>query len=172
MNKTYSTAMIGMILCLCLANAKANEDDGINGIYERMTAAYAALDSQAFADIYAEDAAYLRSGENPMLMDIDAIIANYENYFSGVRERNGRLELLFRVVKRDCSESICSDVGWYKHSRYDSAGTLEGTSYGRFLTTPGKSPDGLWRFIADLDADAIEAHWSGATETAGLHFDD
>ena len=159
-----------ILLGLCPALLQAQDNDGINAIYERMSAAYAALDSQAFVDIYAADAAYLRSDENPMLTDIDAIIDNYERYFASVREGNGRLELLFRVIKRDCVESICSDVGWYKNSRYDSDGALEDTSYGRFLTTPGRSEDGMWRFVADLDTGAVEAHWNDAAEIAGLHF--
>ena len=91
-----------ILLGLCPALLQAQDNDGINAIYERMSAAYAALDSQAFVDIYAADAAYLRSDENPMLTDIDAIIDNYERYFASVREGNGRLELLFRVIKRGC----------------------------------------------------------------------
>lgn len=170
--RIINTVVASLVLCLTQPAAHAQDNEGINAIYERMTAAYAALDSQAFADIYAADAAYLRSDDNPMLMDIDAIIDNYERYFASVREENERLELRFRVIKRDCAESICSDVGWYRNSRYDSEGALEGTSYGRFLTTPGRSTDGMWRFIADLDTGAVEAHWNNATEIAGLHFAD
>ena len=105
-----------------------------------------------------------------MLFGIDAIVGNFERYFSSVRDRNGRLKLMFRVVKRDCTETLCSDVGWYKLDRFDGEGNLEGTSYGRFLTTPKKSDDGLWRFIADVDTDANESHWNAATEVNGLYY--
>lgn len=164
-------AIAGTLLsCLFQSPAQAEDNDGINAIYERMTAAYDSLDSRAFTDIYAVDAVYLRSEESPMLDNVEAIIDNYENYFSSVRGSNGRLELLFRVVRRDCTETLCSDVGWYKNSRYDSVGNLENTSYGRFLTTPGKSADGMWRFVADLDTGAVEAHWNSAEAVPGLHF--
>jgi len=159
-----------LLFCLFQSSVQAQDNAGINAIYERMTAAYDSLDSQAFADIYAVDAIYLRSEESPMLDNVEAIIGNYENYFSSVRESNGRLELLFRIVKRDCSETLCSDVGWYKNARYDGDGNLEDTSYGRFLTTPGQSADGMWRFVADLDTDAVEAHWNSAEEVPDLHF--
>ena len=148
----------------------AQKHADVNGIYERMTAAYDRLDSEAFRDIYADDATYLRSDENPMLFGIEAIIGNYERFFASVREENGRLELRFRVVRRECSATICSDVGWYKLNRYDGDGGLDHTSYGRFLTSPGESADGLWRFLADLDTGATEEHWQSAKQVSGLHF--
>ena len=157
-------------LLISHASAIAQDNDGVNGIYERMSAAYAALDSAAFVDVYTEDSVYLRSDENPMLHGIDAVIGNFESFFSSVREQRGSMELLFRVVKRDCAETICSDVGWYKLNRYDSAGNLQGTSYGRFLTTPARGDDGLWRFIADVDTGAEADHWDEAVEVPGLHF--
>lgn len=169
MIQTKYFALAGLI-CLVQGAALAQDNDGVNGIYERMTAAYAALDSQAFADIYASDSIYLRSDESPMLVGIDPIIDNYEGFFSGVREEDGRLELLFRVIRRACSEAICSDVGWYRLDRYDGDGNLQGTSYGRFLTSPGLSDDGKWRFLADVDTGAEEEHWNDAEAVAGLHF--
>ena len=169
MNRLNRMALVAL---LCCQPVLAADNADVNAIYERMTEAYAALDSAAFADIYAADGAYLRSGENPMLLDIDSIIDNYENFFSGVRDDSGRLELRFRVIKRDCSGTICSDVGWYKLNRYDRGGAVEWTSYGRFLTTPGQSVDGLWRFIADLDSDAEATHWESAEAVSGLHFDE
>ena len=163
---------VSIIACALLFGPQVFSADGagVNAIYERMSAAYGELDSQAFRDIYAEDATYLRSDRNPMLTDVEAIIGNFERYFSSVRGENGRLELLFRVVKRDCTESLCSDVGWYKLNRYGGDGEIAGTSYGRFLTTPGLGDDGMWRFIADVDTGAEAVHWDSATEVPGLHF--
>ena len=159
-----------LFLCLCQPIAMAQDNSEINAIYERMTAAYAALDPQAFKDIYAANAIYLRSDKNSMLDSIDAITDNFDNYFSGVREQNDRLELLFRVIERKCTATLCSDVGWYKHNLYDAEGNIRSTFYGRFLTAPGKSTDGLWRFLADLDTGATEAHWNAATRVPGWHF--
>ena len=168
MTRLHATVAISMLLYA--AYGSTQDHDGVNAIYERMSAAYGELDSQAFRDIYAEDATYLRSDRNPMLTDVEAIIGNFERYFSSVRGENGRLELLFRVVKRDCTESLCSDVGWYKLNRYGGDGEIAGTSYGRFLTTPGLGDDGMWRFIADVDTGAEAVHWDSATEVPGLHF--
>ena len=168
--KNRKLAVLTAVLLISHTGAMAQDNAEINGIYERMSAAYAALDSAAFADVYAADSVYLRSDENPMLHGVDAVIGNFERFFSSVRDEDGRMELLFRVVKRDCSEAICSDVGWYKLNRYDSGGDLQGTSYGRFLTTPGKGDDGLWRFIADVDTGAEAEHWDAAREVPGLHF--
>lgn len=170
MNGKILALSAATIMCLCRPVALAQDNDGVNGIYERMTAAYGSLDSQAFADIYAADAIYLRSDDNPMLNGIAAISANFENYFSSVRAQNGRLELSFRVIRRDCTETLCSDVGWYRNTQYDSDGNTEYTSYGRFLTTPGRSEDGMWRFVADIDTGATEAHWNSAARTPGLHY--
>lgn len=158
------------LLLFCVAAANANDNAGVNAIYERMTAAYDELDAQAFTDIYTADAVYLRSGESPMRIGIDAIIDNYRGFFSDVKSENGRLELLFRLVKRDCSETLCSDVGWYKLNRYDGDGSLAGTSYGRFLTTPGLGDDGKWRFVADLDTGAEAVHWESAVDVPELYF--
>ena len=171
---TFKHAAILMIFLTATytPTAAAQDHAGINGIYQRMSAAYAALDPQAFADIYAADTVYLRSGDSPMLFGVDAVIGNFENFFSAVRDEDGRLELRFRVIRRECDGSICSDVGWYKLNRYDDGGALQGTSYGRFLTSPGRSEDGLWRFLADVDTGAREAHWNAATKVAGLQFDD
>ena len=172
MKKTYALLLALPLAFICQSDAVARDNDGANEIYQRMSAAYAALDSQAFADIYASDAIYLRSGDSPMLFGADAVIGNFENFFSAVRDEDGRLELSFRVIRRECDGTLCSDVGWYKLNRYDGDGALQGTSYGRFLTSPGRSDDGLWRFLADVDTGAREAHWNAATEVAGLQFDD
>lgn len=170
MNNSKSAAFATILFFSCQAAALAQDNDGVNGIYERMSAAYGSLDSQAFADIYAADAVYLRSDDDSMLDNVAAISDNFERYFAFIRSEKGRLELSFRIIKRDCTETLCSDVGWYKNTQYDSNGNVENTSYGRFLTTPGKSADGMWRFVADIDTGATEAHWNNAAELPGLHF--
>jgi uncharacterized protein (TIGR02246 family) len=172
MNNSHTALLTILLAVVWQATAVARDNDGANGIYQRMSAAYAALDSQAFADIYASDAIYLRSDDSPMLTGVDAIIGNFERFFASVRNEDGRLELRFRVIRRECDGTLCSDVGWYKLNRYDGDGALQGTSYGRFLTSPGRSGDGLWRFLADVDTGARESHWNAATEVDGLQFDD
>lgn len=168
---TRKISAVLAIALLCASQSQAQDNAGINAIYERMSAAYTNLDSQAFEDIYAADGVYLRSDESPMRVGVEAIVQNYEEFFSQVREEGGKRELKFRIVKRHCGETICSDVGWYKLSGYDSAGNLMGSSYGRFLTTPGKGEDGLWRFLADVDTGAVEEHWNAALQIPGVHFD-
>ena len=171
MAKFISTTLAFALLGLSQA-VSAQDNAGVNAIYERMSAAYDNLDSKAFADIYMEDGVYLRSNESPMRVGVEAIIENYESFFSSVREEGGRRQLLFRIVNRQCSDTLCSDVGWYKLNAYDSEGNLQGTSYGRFLTTPGKGEDGMWRFIADVDTGATEEFWNTAQRIPGVHFDD
>ncbi|MGI9261456.1 MAG: nuclear transport factor 2 family protein [Woeseiaceae bacterium] len=170
MNRNMLAISVVILGILSHPAALAQDNEGVNGIYERMSAAYGSLDSEAFADIYAADAMYLSSDDNPMLDNVEAITANFERYFAFVRAEGGRLELLFRVVKRDCTETLCSDVGWYRNTQYDSNGNAENISYGRFLTTPGKSADGLWRFVADVDTGASAEHWNNASKMPGLHF--
>ena len=55
MTSKRTTLLAILLIVTCRLPAAAQDHAGINGIYQRMSAAYAALDSQAFADIYAAD---------------------------------------------------------------------------------------------------------------------
>jgi uncharacterized protein (TIGR02246 family) len=121
--------------------------EGLDGIYRRFSEGYKALDPAAVANLYTETAAYLQPGTE-IEVGREKVLASFTKFFDSVRQRNGRLEISFRVVQRQAEQNLAYDVGIFTLTSFSDKGE-ERTSKGKFFVTARPDKDGVWRFQVD-----------------------
>lgn len=119
----------------------------VDGIYQRFRAAYRALDLDAAANLYAEDALYL-APDSEIVRGRPAIRKVFEGFFSAVKQRGGQLDITFQVVDRRSAGGVTYDVGIYTLKTTGHNGEVNAFP-GKFVTVARKGPDGVWRFQLD-----------------------
>jgi uncharacterized protein (TIGR02246 family) len=121
--------------------------NGLDEIYGRFSEGYKKLDAAAVANLYTETAAYLAPGQN---LDIgrQKVVETFTKFFDSVRQRNGRLEISFRIAQRQAEQNLAYDVGIYTLSSFNDKGESR-TSKGKFFVVAKPEKDGAWRFQVD-----------------------
>ncbi|MFO0579492.1 MAG: SgcJ/EcaC family oxidoreductase [Polyangia bacterium] len=119
----------------------------VDGIYQRFRAAYRALDLDAAANLYAEDALYL-APDSEIVRGRPAIRKVFEGFFAAVKQRGGQLDITFQVVDRRSAGGVTYDVGIYTLKTTGHNGEVNSFP-GKFVTVARKGPDGVWRFQLD-----------------------
>jgi len=120
---------------------------GLDEIYRRFSEGYKNLDAAAVANLYTETAAYLSPGDE---IDIGRgkILATFSKMFDSTRQRNGRLEISFRIAQRQAEQNMAYDVGIYTLTSFNDKGESR-TSKGKFFVVAKPEKDGVWRFQVD-----------------------
>jgi uncharacterized protein (TIGR02246 family) len=119
----------------------------VDGIYQRFRAAYRALDLDAAANLYAEDALYL-APDSEIVRGRPAIRKVFEGFFAAVKQRGGQLDITFQIVDRRSAGGVTYDVGLYTLRTTGHNGEVNAFP-GKFVTVARKGPDGVWRFQLD-----------------------
>ena len=120
---------------------------GLDEIYGRFSEGYKKLDPAMVANLYTETAAYLVPGQE---MDIGRpkVLDGFTKFFDSVKQRNGRLEISFRVVQRQAEPTLAYDVGIFTLTSFNEKGEPQ-TSKGKFVVVAKPEKDGVWRFQVD-----------------------
>jgi uncharacterized protein (TIGR02246 family) len=120
---------------------------GLDEIYRRFSEGYKNLDAGAVANLYTETAAYLSPGDE---IDIGRgkIMATFSKMFDSTKQRNGRLEISFRIAQRQAEQTLAYDVGIYTLTSFNDKGESR-TSKGKFFVVAKPEKDGVWRFQVD-----------------------
>jgi uncharacterized protein (TIGR02246 family) len=114
--------------------------------YQRFAAAYAALDPDRVAQIYAQDAVMLPpSGD--ILRGRAAIRDRYARGFDDDRERGHTRQITFELVDRVVSGDLRSDYGYY--TIIGRRAGHEEQSRGKFAKLWIRGQDGVWRIRSD-----------------------
>jgi uncharacterized protein (TIGR02246 family) len=121
--------------------------EGLDAIYRRFTEGYKKLDPAMVANLYSETAAYLQPGTE-IEIGRDKVLASFTKFFDSVRQRNGRLEISFRIVQRQAGQDLAYDVGIFTLTSFSGEGE-ERTSKGKFFVVAKPEKDGVWRFQVD-----------------------
>lgn len=121
--------------------------EGLDGIYRRFSEGYKKLDSAAVANLYTETAAYLQPGGE---IDIGRtkVLETFTKFFDSTRQKNGRLEISFRIVQREAEQKLAYDVGIYTLTSFREGGETR-VSKGKFFVVAKPDKDGVWRFQVD-----------------------
>jgi len=114
----------------------------IDALYVAFQRAYAGLDTDAIAQLYAEEAFYLQPG-SPVRRGREAVRAGFAALFESVRQAGGRIGIEFDILDRELMEDAAVDVGVYRTRRDGRA-----ASTGKFVVVAGKE-DGRWTFRID-----------------------
>ncbi len=142
------------------ATAQVERHPGIDAVYQRFVAGYAAVDPAAVAALYTDGALYVPS-RSPARIGGAAIGADFRRFFDAVRGDGATLRIRFRIVERRVHGDAAWDLGYYHLARVhgDSVGN---PSVGRFVTGLVRGADGNWRFVVDSYEDADLAAWEAA----------
>jgi uncharacterized protein (TIGR02246 family) len=126
-------------------------------LWHPFTAAYAALDADAFMALSHTDVVRI-SGAGKQVHGHDVYARQMREFFALVAARGDRIGIEFRFVERIASGDLASERGLFRLSVVPADGEPR-TRYGRFHTVARKA-DGRWRFTVDYDTD------DGADQTA------
>ncbi|MGE0354109.1 MAG: SgcJ/EcaC family oxidoreductase [Gemmatimonadales bacterium] len=131
----------------------AADSAAVDRLYVSFREAYAALDADRVAGLYAEDALYAPSGAPGFERGRGYIRENFRGFFNAVRADSATLDLRFRFERRFRSATLASDAGYYRLSlrRGDSTGRA---TAGKFVTIARRDSTGQWRFSLDMYSDA------------------
>lgn len=121
--------------------------EGLDGIYRRFAEGYKKLDAAAVANLYTETAAYLAPG-NEIEIGRTKVLETFTKMFDSVRQRNGRMEISFRIAQRQAEQDLAYDVGIYTLTSFNDKGEAR-TSKGKFMVVGKREKDGVWRFQVD-----------------------
>jgi uncharacterized protein (TIGR02246 family) len=128
-----------------LSEAKPVED--LDAVYQRLSAAYRALDSSAAITAYTQDALYLQPDEE-LVQGRKGIQAAFERLFEWAEAKNLELRLTFEIMERDVEHDLAYDVGLYTLARFHQGDEL-GSSRGKFVLISRRQADGSWLFHVD-----------------------
>lgn len=121
--------------------------EGLDDIYRRFSEGYKKLDPAAVANLYTETAAYLQPGGE---IDIGRtkVLETFTKFFDSTKQKNGRLEISFRIVQRQAVQDMAYDVGIYTLTSFRENGETR-VSKGKFFVVAKPEKDGVWRFQVD-----------------------
>jgi uncharacterized protein (TIGR02246 family) len=130
-------------LCALLLLATQAVDEG----YQRFAAAYASLDADRVAALYAEDALMLPPGGD-IRRGRAAIREQYADGFDEDRKRGHTRRITFELVDRLVSGDVRNDYGYYTIVGRAPSGH-EQTHRGKFAKVWQRGRDGVWRIRSD-----------------------
>lgn len=118
--------------------------DGLDEIYRRFSEGYKKLDPAMVANLYSETAAYLAPGKE-IEIGRARVLATFIEFFDSVRQKNGRLEISFRIAQRQAEQNLAYDVGVYTLTSFSDKGESR-TSKGKFMVVGKREKDGVGVF--------------------------
>jgi uncharacterized protein (TIGR02246 family) len=156
-----AVGLAGFLACLATATLAADNTpqsalvldqgvaphNGLDEIYARFSEGYKKLDPAAVANLYTETAAYLVPGQE-MEIGRPKVLEGFTKFFDSVKQRNGRLEISFRVMQRQVEQTLAYDVGIFTLTASDEKGEPR-VSKGKFVVVAKPEKDGVWRFQVD-----------------------
>lgn len=153
MNLLAAMAVIGGGAALARAENSPVLDEGVaaheglDEIYRRFSEGYKKLDPATVANLYTETAAYL-APRKEIEIGRAKVLASFSEFFDSVRQKNGRLEISFRIAQRQAEQNLAYDVGIYSLTSFNDKGEAR-TSKGKFMVVGKREKDGVWRFQVD-----------------------
>ena len=120
---------------------------GLDEVYRRFTDGYKKLDAAEVINLYSDTAAYLAPGSN-IQIGRQKVSEIFIGFFNSVKQRNGRLEISFRIVQRQVEKNLAYDVGVYTLTSFDSKGESNKDT-GKFVVVAKREKNDIWRFQVD-----------------------
>jgi ketosteroid isomerase-like protein len=72
----------------------------------------------------------------------------FTGFFDSVKQRNGRLEISFRILQRQVDTNLAYDVGIYTLTSFNQKGEANQDS-GKFVVVARRKKGDLWKFQVD-----------------------
>jgi hypothetical protein len=163
--------MIAAVLLLFAAPVQAEDNAGVNAVYDRMSVAYAQHDRSLLSTIF-HPRMVTSSAEpdRPPVIGGAALAETVGAGFDRLKQGNRQAELNFRITHRGWAGNTVVDSGVLR-MRFRGGHREERTVYSRFLSTLIKQKGGNWMFLADSPRVATQADWDKAAPFPGARFD-
>lgn len=116
---------LGLLLVGCTIDQPVNrvdQNEAINQLYQRFEIAYDSLDVDMVGNLYVQDAHYLLPNpQAPVLEGKERIRKSFARFMGRAKAHGRNVEISFRIVHRQISDSLAYDVGYYRtRSKPDS----------------------------------------------------
>ena len=164
------TNLLSAILIMA-APAAAQDNAGVNAVYDRMAAAYAARDRAMLATIFHPKMVTSSSAaDQPPVIGGAALGERVGAGLDRLKQQDRQAELRFRVSHRGWADDTAVDVGVLRMRTW-GGGREPRTVYSRVVSTLVPGEDGTWVFLTDSPAPATQADWDKAEPVSGAKFD-
>ncbi|MFQ6370998.1 YybH family protein [Shewanella sp. YIC-542] len=154
--------------------AADNKDDAaLNHHYEHFIAAFATLDTQPLATIYADDADYIPEQQTgDIVTGKTDILALYQKFFERIQKRKAHIEVDFRIVRRLRQGAQATDISYYLVRFYPPVETEEPVSEfaGKMVVVSEKNAQGQWQWKVDISNRASPTLFFNAEPKAPLYY--
>jgi len=120
---------------------------GLDEVYGRFSEGYKKLDAPSLIDLYSDTAAYLAPDDN-IKIGRREVAKIFTGFFDSVKQRNGRLEISFRILQRQVDTNLAYDVGIYTLTSFNQKGEANQDS-GKFVVVARRKKGDLWKFQVD-----------------------
>lgn len=147
----FSLAALVLLAAPLSAQDSASVAKQLDAHYARFSQAYVALDPDAVANLYTEDAFYLSPGSD-IRRGRAAVRQEFASFFASVRSRGDSLRIVFTIVDRKISGGLAAEVGYFDLTSRPNVGEPR-TSRGKFVVIWVRGIDGVWRFRTDTYSD-------------------
>jgi len=127
--------------------------DAIDALYSQFSRAYRTLDADIVSDLYTSNAFYLTPGS--AVGRGRAYIRNdFARFFAHAKDKGESMDIRFRILDRQVSNHLATDVGIYTVTRMGKDG--QRSSKGKFVVIALREKDGKWGFHTDIYSDINE----------------
>ncbi len=130
--------MIGLLLLVAIQ---------VDEPYQRFSTAYATLDADRVAQVYADDALMLPPG-GEIIRGRAAVREHYAEGFDEDRKRGHTRTITFELVDRLVRDDVRTDYGYYTVTARSPSGH-ERQHRGKFAKVWQRGRDGVWRIRSD-----------------------
>jgi reactive intermediate/imine deaminase len=120
---------------------------GLDGVYARFAAGYAALDAALAGAVYTEDVAYLPPDAPPLRGRAEAG-RGFESFFENLRTSGRSAKVSFEVLARAAHADGGWDVGVFTLVT-SKDGVAPETFRGKYVVVARRDTDGVWRWQVD-----------------------
>lgn len=156
-------------LLIIAAPVQAEDNGGVNAVYDRMSVAYAQRDRALLGSIF-HPQMVTSSGDadQPPVIGGAALAERVGAGLDRLKRGNRQAEIRFRITHRAWAGDTAVDVGVLRMRTW-GGGREERIVYSRFLSTLVRL-DGMWMFLTDSPSPASQADWDRATPHADALF--
>ncbi|MBQ4891660.1 DUF4440 domain-containing protein [Shewanella sp. MMG014] len=150
-----------------------SDNDIINNNYKTFHAGFENLDLDFINKIYTDDATYISEVlDQEIVIGKQNILDLYTVFFKKIAKKDAHIEVDFRVINRELTESSATDVGYYLVRFHPRKETGDPTSVfsGKFVLVSRKTAKDQWQFIVDSNTKTDPKYYFTAKPVSNLYY--
>ncbi|BCV66505.1 hypothetical protein TUM17387_18640 [Shewanella carassii] len=165
--------LISVLQPLNGAELPDKDQAALNRVYVMFNRAFNELDTSPLENIYAEDATYIPEQQSlAIVQGRENVLKLYQKFFDRIRHKQARIEVDFRLQKRQVHGKSATDIGYYLVRFYPPKDTEEPMSEfaGKIVIVSHKDQKGNWLVDLDTSNRAEPEHYFNAKPQTNLYY--